>query len=241
MAWVVFPYFSPVAGYRTTARVRRDHPEISADGKVKDKYILVYGDNRHLYFPPCTAEKLKHFDTTVVLAEAERFALALTASAERTGMEILPLGMGGCWSWRGQRIHKTIVSNGEREDVAGPLPDLSYCDGRKVDILVDANTATNPNVQRARTAVVAELRKRNCEVLVCELPIVEGVNGPDDYIGVVGDHALGQVLAEARPPTQAAAKAAMPAPIPAAPPLTEDKAATLTSDLLDTCMAWIRC
>ena len=44
---------------------------------------------------------------------------------------------------------------------------------------------------------VAELRKRNCETLVCDLPAVDGVNGPDDYIAVCGDDAMAQVFANA--------------------------------------------
>jgi hypothetical protein len=49
MSGIVFPYFSPVTGRRTTARVRRDHAEM-VDGKRKKKYVSGYGDPRHLYF-----------------------------------------------------------------------------------------------------------------------------------------------------------------------------------------------
>ena len=61
-----------------TARVRRDNPEIE-DGKIKDKYISAYGDGRHLYFPPDARDKLQEPGTPIVLVEAEKSALALTA------------------------------------------------------------------------------------------------------------------------------------------------------------------
>ena len=37
-AGVVFPYRSPVDGHRATCRLRRDHPDVDADGKVAADY-----------------------------------------------------------------------------------------------------------------------------------------------------------------------------------------------------------
>jgi hypothetical protein len=195
MSGIVFPYFIPSSGYRVTARLRRDNPEME-DGKEKNKYISAYGDGRHLYFPPGSAERLKHPDIPIVLVEAEKSALALTAWAERVSMSLLPLGLGGCWGWRG-RIGKTEDARGERVDVKGPLPDLSYCNGRRVYLLLDANVATNRKVRQARAALAAELSNRQCEVLLCDLPIVDKVNGPDDFIAICGDDAMGKVFAGA--------------------------------------------
>lgn len=192
MAGVVFPYFIPACEHRVTCRVRRDHPEIG-DGKPKNKYVSAYGDNRHLYFPPQASEKLRDPATPIVLVEAEKSALALTAWATRNVENILPVATGGCWSWRG-RIGKTESTKGERVDVLGPLPDLAVCDGRTVYVMLDSNAATNPRVQAARNALVKELKKRGCTVKVCALPQVEGVNGPDDLIGARGDSALRSVL-----------------------------------------------
>jgi len=194
MSGVLFPYYSPVTGYRTTARLRRDHPEID-DGKPKGKYLAPYGDPRHLYFPPNAQTKLADLSIPIVLVEAEKSALALTAWSERMSTKILPLGTGGCWAWRGV-IGKTEDERGERVDVLGPLADLSYCNDRKVYILFDSNASTNAKVQAARAALAAHLRQRKCEVLVCELPAVQGVNGPDDYIFVCGDDAMAEVLAD---------------------------------------------
>jgi hypothetical protein len=196
MTGIVFPYFIPSIGYRVTARLRRDNPEIGEDDKQKNKYICPFCDGRHLYFPPRAAGKLERPDTPIVLVESEKASLALTAWAERQGMNLVSLGLGGCWSWRG-RVSKAEDARGVRVDQTAPLPDLSYCDRRKVYVLLDANVVTNPKVRHARDALVAELRKRGCEVLQCELPILDGVNGPDDCIAVCGDDAMEKVFAGA--------------------------------------------
>lgn len=196
MSGVVFPYFSLATGKRVTARVRRDNPEIEA-GKDRNKYISAYGDRKHLYFPPDAAIKLRNPETPIVLVEAEKSSLALTAWAERTGANLLPVAMGGCWGWRG-RIGKAENARGSRVDELGPIADLVCCNGRKMYVLLDANVATNPKVAQAQRALVAELRKRQCDTLLCDLPEVEGVNGPDDYIALCGDDAMARVLANAR-------------------------------------------
>lgn len=194
MAGVLFPYFSPVTGDRTTCRLRRDRPEEDAEGKPQAKYIAPFGDPRHLYMLPGAAVKLTDLSIPVALVEAEKSALALTAWAQRTGMNVIPIGMGGCWSWRGV-VGKTDGIHGEREDVKGPLPDLGVCNGRTVYILLDANAATNEKVKTARNALAKELRKRGCVVLICELPSVGGCNGPDDFIGQPdGDAAMAAVF-----------------------------------------------
>lgn len=179
MSGLVFPYFSPETGYRATARLRRDNPETDENDKPKNKYISPYGDARHLYFPPGAAEKLKVKDVPIALVESEKAALALTAWADRAGKILAVLGLGGCWGWRG-RVGKTENPQGERVDVKGPLPDLSYCDAQKVFVVLDSNVAINHKVAQARAALVADLLRRKCEVMVCDLPTVDGVNGPDD-------------------------------------------------------------
>jgi uncharacterized protein (DUF927 family) len=133
-----------------------------------------------------------------VLVEAEKSVLALTAWARRTSTDVIPVGLGGCWGWRG-RIGKTIGINGERADVVGPLPDMDVCDGRTVYVMLDSNVATNSKVQAARNALVRELVKRGCTVRLCHLPIEPGINGPDDYVGAHGDEALARVLDNSRP------------------------------------------
>jgi len=196
MGGIVFPYINPAEGRRWTGRVRRDNPELEA-GKLKNKYVSAYGDRRHLFFPPESAELLTDITVPLVLVEAEKSALALTAWAERTGRRILPVGMGGCWGWRG-RIGKVENSNGERVDEVGALQDLLCAsNGRKTYVLLEGNVRSNPKVQQARGALVGQLRKQGADVWVLDLPAGDGINGPDDYIGVHGDEAMAEVTASA--------------------------------------------
>lgn len=199
MTGVVFPYYSHSTGRRVSARVRRDRPEIE-NGRPKNKYISAYGDRRHLYFPPDAWSKLQASGTPIVLVEAEKSSLAITGWAQRTQTDLVAIGMGGCWGWRGH-IGKTAGIDGSRTDVMGPLADLAVCDGRTVYVLLDANVAANKKVQAAQEALTKELVKRDCKVKLCSLPQVEGVNGPDDYIQLRGDEALAEVLSSATAPS----------------------------------------
>jgi predicted P-loop ATPase len=183
-----FPYLSPQSGFRVGARVRRDRPE-TEDGKPKNKYMSGFGDRKHLFFVPGTEHLLADHSVNVVLIEAEKSALALSAWAERTGKRILPVAMGGCWGWRG-RIGKVENEKGERVDEVGPLPDLEVCKKRRVYILLDTNVATNPNVQHARRELAKALRKMQADVRVLNLPAFENINGPDDFVAAKGDDAL---------------------------------------------------
>jgi hypothetical protein len=61
----------------------------------------------------------------------------------------LPVGMGGCWGWRG-RIGKLENAHAERVDETGPIPDLSCCDGRKVYVLLDGCDGLTPYHRYAR-------------------------------------------------------------------------------------------
>jgi P4 family phage/plasmid primase-like protien len=197
MAGIVFPYFDPDTAQRVTARIRRDNPEIE-DGKPKNKYISAYGDRKHLFFPPRAARLLRDADTPIVLVEAEKSSLAITAWAERTGQKAVAVGTGGCWGWRG-RIGKLKNARGERVDEMGPLSDLSKCDGRRVYVVLDY-CANNLQVRQARNALARELQKRKCEVLVCDIPAIDSVNGPDDLLAVRGDAALSELLAAGKSP-----------------------------------------
>jgi hypothetical protein len=196
MAGIIFPYVHPVTDYRATARLRRDNPEIE-NGKEKNKYISASRDTRHLYFPPGSQAKLADAQIPFALVESEKGALALAAFSERRSMSLLPVGMGGCWGWRGA-TGKTENTRGKRVVETGPLYELNYFANRKGFVMLDSNVATNPKVSAAEASLVAELRKLKCEVRLCRLPHVDGLNGPDDYVGTCGDDAMAAVLASAR-------------------------------------------
>jgi Protein of unknown function (DUF3631)/Domain of unknown function (DUF3854) len=241
LSGILFPSYIPPVDYRVGARLRRDHPEV-IDGKVKNKYITAWGDSRHLYFGPDVKAKFDDPDLPTVLVESAKGVLALIAYSRRGGMDCIPLGMDGCWGWRDKKATSRIAANGDRVDVAGPMRDLNYCNGRRVYILLDSNKATNPDVQQAESALIRELRKqeRNCLIFICDLPVVDGVNGPDDLLGTAdGDAAMSRVFAGAHPPVAKIVEMPKSKPQPAAPPLSADEAAALTGELLKICRAWI--
>ncbi len=190
MAGIIFPYLDPVDGHCATRRLRREHPDIGEDGKVKDKYLCPYGDNRHLYFPPGAAALLSDISVPAVFAEAEKSALAITALVEKSGRKMLAIATGGCWGWRG----KTGIEsgpNGEREEIRGPLPDFGLITWkeRRVYIAFDSNVVSNPNVWQARQALAETLAGWGAIVLFVVLPEAEG-NGPDDLIALRGERAF---------------------------------------------------
>jgi hypothetical protein len=98
--------------------------------------------------------------------------------------------MGGCWGWVGRTgIKKTPT--GERVPETGAVRDLNICrDGRCTYVMLDSNCASNPDVFAARNRLVRELRKRGADVHVLDLPVGDGANGPDVYVGVMDDDAM---------------------------------------------------
>lgn len=201
MGGIVFPYFSPTDGVRRTCRVRRDHPEME-NGKPKKKYVVPYGDRRHLYFVPGSAA-LGSDDPTVpvVLVEAEKSALALVAWADRNQHKLLPVAIGGSNGWRG-RIGKQDSADGQRVDETGPLPDLAVCRNREVVVMFDSNADAKSEVRAARFALAYELGEMGARVRIATVPPLDGINGPDDLIAVAGDEAIRSVLELARPATE---------------------------------------
>ena len=189
MSGIVLPYRDLHADEMVWARVRRDHPEIGKDGKPERKYIAPPGPKPTLFIHPRSVPKLKSADIPIVLVEAEKSAVALLALCERTGNELIPIALGGCWGW-------------SQDKKALPAL-LAMCKGHPVYVLLDANAATNPHVKEAQSALAAELSTPAyaCpEVLIAALPQLEGVNGPDDLaVYPDGDARLLDVLEAATP------------------------------------------
>ena len=153
-----------------------------------------YGDRRHFYIVPGDHYLGQDLTVPVVIVEAEKSALALRAWADRTGRQVLPIATGDCWGWRG-RIGKTENAKGKRVDERGPLPELGICrDRRKAYVLFDANCNSSSLVQVARKALVRQLLEQKADVTVVDLPTFNGVNGPDDDIGLFGDDAMTKLL-----------------------------------------------
>jgi P4 family phage/plasmid primase-like protien len=186
LAGIAFPYFDPDTDNIVTVRVRRDHPEMEG-GKPVGKYLCPTGGTRTLYVLSQSAPKLKDTNIPIVLVEAEKSSLALTAWAARTKHDLVAIAMGGCWGW-------------SKDKKALPAL-LEFCKGHPVIVLLDANVANNDNVKDAQAALTTGLRKSACpDVSVAALPQIEGVNGPDDLLAQPeGDALLAEVLSAATP------------------------------------------
>ena len=187
---VLYPYLVPGQAHPVTHRLRRDHPELEQGGP-KNKYVSAYGDHRHLYFATVDPALLSDAIVPVIVAEAEKSALAIACAPRRQARSILPIGLGGCWGWRG-RIGKAANARGVTVDEVGPLPDLGRIKWTDRDTILafDANAASQPAVQAARRALARELASRGAQVRILSLPVEEGINGPDDYLGRHGDAAF---------------------------------------------------
>jgi hypothetical protein len=147
-----------------------------------------------LYFPP-NSSQLHDISTPAIFIEAEKSALAIRASCERTSRTALPIALGGCWGWKGV-IGTATNAAGVRVHEKGPLPDLDWLTWTKrpAIILFDSNCSTNDQVRNARHQFALELKLRGALVLLADVPAEPGVNGPDDYVGRFGDHALWKLL-----------------------------------------------
>jgi len=186
---VLYPYLLPGFDRPVTHRLRRDFPEVER-GKPKDKYLSAFGDGRHLYFAAVDPAWLTDPSVSVIVSEAEKSALAIACAARRQARRLVSLALGGCWNWRG-RIGKTTTAAGARVDETGPLPDFGRFTwaGRVVVLAFDVNAATNRSVQTARRALDVYLTRQGAIVQTLDVPALEGVNGPDDFLGQQGDQA----------------------------------------------------
>jgi putative DNA primase/helicase len=192
---IIFPYY--IDGRRVTARVRRDNCERDFKGRPKDKYISAFGDRRHLYVLPGYEERLANPQTVFIYVEAEKSALAIEAWAQRMkfGRPVLAFATGGCWGWKSRAIGIRIAPNGGREPESGPVPEVAWAgEGRAAAIVFDANASTNRDVAKARRELKELLEKQGAKVSVWDVPPIDKVNGPDDYIAECGDQAFLDLL-----------------------------------------------
>jgi hypothetical protein len=190
---IFFPYRCPVTGNRVGGRIRLDSPLPNGG-----KYISESGC-RHFFFPPMPSEYLKDTHIPVVIVEAEKSALAIRSLNSRSGRTMLPIAVGGCWGWK-RKNGKRLLADGRAGAETGPGPDLDLVvwQGRCSILAFDSNASENTKVQRARSALAQELQRRGAKVLIAEIPSINGVNGPDDFIAIYHDGAMLAALDSAR-------------------------------------------
>lgn len=233
-----FPRVDPWSGDVVGGRLRRDHPEVE-HGKPKNKYLSTYGDRPHLYLSATTAALLEDATVPVVLVESEKAALMLAGLADAT---LCPIGLGGCWGWKGT-IGRIEDADGARVDEKGPSPDFDRIvwTDRDAVVWLDTNVATNPKVQAAERALVAELTKRGARVRLARVPAdwrrqCPDINGPDDYYAAESSGGPSRVLAAlyaAQP-----ARSITPHQLPEAPSTSQDIVVRRASDITPCAVTW---
>ena len=200
LSGILFPTFDPFTGKRNGGRVRLDHP---IEGM---KYTCERG-NPHLFIPRgIPSEWLADTTIPIIFVEAEKSALAIWALAQRKGLRLIPIAIGGCWGWLRTRGRRPMP-NGSSAQETGPSPDFDLVawEGRLTTIAFDSNASTNPDVRKARRTFSQELAARGASILIADVPTETGINGPDDLIAAAGDNAMLIVLDTARPSADCAA------------------------------------
>ena len=204
---ICYPYFLPPLNGNDPNRpvaytVRQDRPPVDARGKQQRKYVHTPG-NQYPYLAAVPQEWCEDRSVPVLVMEAQKSAAAALRWCEDHNRRMIPVGIAGCYGWRG----KTAIEgneHGEREEVKGILPQLAQvCRGHRVYILLDANSESNPDVERGRAWLARTLlaEKISDDVRLLRLPqpsAAPGWNGPDDFIAVNGDEAFFDVLETAQ-------------------------------------------
>lgn len=194
LSGILFPYNSPIDGRRVSARIRLDYPLDGDSGKYLSEQA-----SKHFFFPPAHKKDLTDAKVPVVVVEAEKSALAVTALSLRTGIKMIAFAIGGCWGWR-RKTGKRLLADGGSKDETGPGPDFEIVTwrDREVYIAFDSNAESNPDVEIARNALARELASRGAKVRLVKIPNQLGVNGPDDLIAVSDDATVGRCFLDAR-------------------------------------------
>lgn len=197
---ILISYIWPGTGAVQTHRIRRDHPDLEAakDGDFKEqrKYMGPPGRGNSLYFPPQVEAKfLDDITLPLVIVEGEFKTLALWRLAwyglgdTADAPAFLPVGLQGVYSWRG-KVGTTEDSEGHRQNIKGPVPDLSRIawKGRKVIVLFDSNVESNGGIGAARWGLTRELEERGADVFYFRWPadLPATVNGIDDFLALRG-------------------------------------------------------
>lgn len=210
---IAIPYCFPGSEEVRDWRIRRDHPEMElrpgGSHVPRRKYLGPPGRGNMLFIPRGIAvDLLMDARVPVVMTEGELKTLALLRLAEygaSDGAEspsFLPLGLQGCWNFRGV-VGKTTDAAGSRVDVRGPIPDLARIawTGRRVIIVFDADVAQKLDVQEARRQLTIELEGRGAEVSWFLWPRGTPVEekGIDDLLAAKGPEFVLGLLGKARP------------------------------------------
>ncbi len=155
------------------------------------RYVQAPDTEPHVYLPLLSTktpygwtEVLKNTAQPLLITEGELKAACATVRSFPT------LGLGGVWSWRSARRGIQFIE---------PLASASW-EARRVYIVFDSDTATNPDVQRALQALCVELTRRGALPFTVRLPQLAGLTktGLDDFLVHSSNTDLHKLLTEAQ-------------------------------------------
>jgi predicted P-loop ATPase len=198
-AGIVFPCRWPDSNDITAYRLRLDSPPLDLrTRKPQYRYLVAPGTRNRFYCPLERAADLANSEIDVWFCEGEKKYLALHAFAEKISSngsgvpKFIPIGLFGVWGWKGV-VGIASDQDGHRVSVKGVIDDfnkLNWDNHRRARILFDANAAWNESVRTARALLARELEGRGAEAYFINLPLIEGINGVDDFLARQGPEAL---------------------------------------------------
>ncbi|MGC1416882.1 MAG: AAA family ATPase [Candidatus Acidiferrum sp.] len=205
---ICFPHFLPPLNgndvkHPVAYSVRQDAPKYDSAGKPERKYLTTAGRQYPYVAPIALPHWFAEPSVPVIIVEAQKSALAVLRWAENHDRRFIPIGIAGCYGWRG-KVGISPNENGEREEVKGLNPGLAaICQNHRVYILLDQNAAANPHVQRGREWLAETLLKEGItnDVRILNLPpsiTAPHWNGPDDFLAAAGDEAFQEIFEEAQ-------------------------------------------
>jgi hypothetical protein len=211
----IIPFFSPFTGLEVIRRLRRDKPTIVIrdDGTAKEveKYTQHYFDRLHLFYPMLVEperylEWLKDPSIPIVSTEGEKKSACLLRIALERMVDgkppFIPIGVEGVNGYL-CTIGTAEQANGERQKQTGLQHDFLVIplNDRKFTVLFDADIHTNQSVKRAAKDYAREMYQLGAKAHIAEIPLELGLKGCDDIAYALGDDAVLEIIAKARPYT----------------------------------------
>lgn len=185
-----FPFRNVRNGNSIEHNIRLDKPleDLTKGVPKKNKYLLPSGSKPLAYFPPSdTPELLADSHAPCILTEGAKKALAIeNALTDNLAKPLrsLVIAFPGV---DGYKYPQTVTkANGAKIKASDVLPELKEIefDGREVLIIYDTNVLTNKNVYFARHRLAQTLIALGAVVYFVTLPLIDGVNGIDDLLGL---------------------------------------------------------
>ncbi len=174
-------------------QLRPHKPRLDEEGKPR-KYEWAAGVGLSIDVPPASQPFLTDVGVDLALTESALKGDAIQSAI--TPGELCVMDIVGVWGWRSG---KQPLSD---------FNDIPFCEAqrgrvtrrRRVFILFDSDTRTNPHVQRARRELTAFLRRKGADVRWVDLPpdAAGEKQGIDDVLAA--GYVLADLLAEAYTP-----------------------------------------